>query len=170
VQRATDATPSLPQDYTSAASSVGSAEARSGNGAGPAAAEGDVLIELHDVGKAFGKKAILKGATMKIRRGEAVGIIGALLACGSGANTASVLVDSHNAMLCPCTFWCRVSELTTQTQLCHRWPHSRQTAAQAWQALDITLLPASLRLSRLSAQTCVALQADPAPASPPRCG
>ena len=81
VQRATDATPSLPQDPAYAASGVGSAEARSGNGAGPAAApEGDVLIELHDVGKAFGKKAILKGATMKIRRGEAVGIIGAPLA------------------------------------------------------------------------------------------
>ncbi len=80
-QRATDATPSLRQDPGYAASGAGSAEARTGNGAGPpAAAEGDVLIELHDVGKAFGKKAILKGATMKIRRGEAVGIIGAPLA------------------------------------------------------------------------------------------
>ena len=54
--------------------------ARSGNGAGPPPQPtGDVLIELHDVSKAFGKKDILKGTTLKIRRGEAVGIIGALV-------------------------------------------------------------------------------------------
>ena len=77
-QRATDATSSSSLDSTTtgaaSSSTTSGDESRSGNGAGPA---GDVLIELHDVSKAFGKKAILKGATMKIRRGEAVGIIGA---------------------------------------------------------------------------------------------
>ena len=82
VQRATDATPSLRSGTgsTSTASATAADDSRSGNGAGPA---GDVLIELHDVSKAFGKKAILKGATMKIRRGEAVGIIGARLLLGN---------------------------------------------------------------------------------------
>jgi ATPase subunit of ABC transporter with duplicated ATPase domains len=82
MQRAIDAT-SLPSpvdgsDSSGVSSAISSSgeTARSGNGAGPPA--GDVLIELHDVSKAFGKKAILKGTTLKIRRGEAVGIIGAL--------------------------------------------------------------------------------------------
>ncbi len=36
----------------------------------------DVLIELRDVTKSFGSKRVLEGASFKIRRGEAVGIIG----------------------------------------------------------------------------------------------
>ncbi len=39
-------------------------------------AAGDVLLELRGVFKSFGNKDILRGASMQIRRGEAVGIIG----------------------------------------------------------------------------------------------
>jgi ABC-type transporter Mla maintaining outer membrane lipid asymmetry ATPase subunit MlaF len=42
------------------------------------------LIEFKDVYKSFGDKAILRGASFKIRRGEAVGIIGA---SGTGKST-----------------------------------------------------------------------------------
>lgn len=48
------------------------------------AADPDVLIEFKDVYKTFGDKPILQGATFKIRRGEAVGIIGA---SGTGKST-----------------------------------------------------------------------------------
>ncbi|MEW5316153.1 MAG: hypothetical protein WDW38_007539 [Sanguina aurantia] len=44
----------------------------------------DVLIEFIDVCKSFGDKVILDGASFKIRRGEAVGIIGA---SGTGKST-----------------------------------------------------------------------------------
>jgi ABC-type transporter Mla maintaining outer membrane lipid asymmetry ATPase subunit MlaF len=44
----------------------------------------DVLIEFRDVHKSFGSKRILQGASFKIRRGEAVGIIGA---SGTGKST-----------------------------------------------------------------------------------
>lgn len=44
----------------------------------------DVLIEFVDVYKSFGDKPILQGASFKIRRGEAVGIIGA---SGTGKST-----------------------------------------------------------------------------------
>ncbi len=46
--------------------------------------ETDVLIEFQDVYKAFGEKPILQGASFKICRGEAVGIIGA---SGTGKST-----------------------------------------------------------------------------------
>ncbi|KAL4854458.1 Protein TRIGALACTOSYLDIACYLGLYCEROL 3 [Chlorella vulgaris] len=46
--------------------------------------EGDVLIEFKDVWKSFGSKSILRGATFKVRRGEAVGIIGS---SGTGKST-----------------------------------------------------------------------------------
>lgn len=54
--------------------------------AAPAQAEvdDDVLIEFRDVHKSFGDKQILRGASFKIRRGEAVGIIGA---SGTGKST-----------------------------------------------------------------------------------
>jgi ABC-type transporter Mla maintaining outer membrane lipid asymmetry ATPase subunit MlaF len=45
---------------------------------------GDVLIEFRDVHKSFGDKPILRGASFQIRRGEAVGIIGA---SGTGKST-----------------------------------------------------------------------------------
>ncbi|PNH03814.1 Protein TRIGALACTOSYLDIACYLGLYCEROL 3, chloroplastic, partial [Tetrabaena socialis] len=60
--------------------SVATALQSSGNGA----VEEDVLIEFVDVHKSFGDKCILRGATFKIRRGEAVGIIGA---SGTGKST-----------------------------------------------------------------------------------
>ncbi|GJP57255.1 hypothetical protein CLOM_g16280 [Closterium sp. NIES-68] len=46
--------------------------------------EDDVLIELKDVYKSFGSKHILRGASLKIRRGEAVGVIGP---SGTGKST-----------------------------------------------------------------------------------
>lgn len=46
--------------------------------------EDDVLLEFVDVWKSFGDKRILQGASFKIRRGEAVGIIGA---SGTGKST-----------------------------------------------------------------------------------
>lgn len=54
--------------------------------AGERQADGEVLIELRDVWKTFGDKAVLRGASMKIRRGEAVGIIG-----GSGTGKSTTL-------------------------------------------------------------------------------
>ena len=44
----------------------------------------EVLIELEDVHKAFGGKKILQGTSIRIQRGEAVGIIGA---SGTGKST-----------------------------------------------------------------------------------
>jgi ABC-type transporter Mla maintaining outer membrane lipid asymmetry ATPase subunit MlaF len=48
------------------------------------AEDGEDLIEFVDVHKSFGDKKILQGASFKIRRGEAVGIIGA---SGTGKST-----------------------------------------------------------------------------------
>jgi len=47
--------------------------------------DAEVLIEFVDVHKSFGSKCILRGASFKIRRGEAVGIIGS---SGTGKSTA----------------------------------------------------------------------------------
>jgi len=49
-------------------------------------AAGDILIELDAVHKAFGAKPVLSGASLKIRRGEAVGVIG-----GSGTGKSTTL-------------------------------------------------------------------------------
>jgi len=49
-----------------------------------ATGEEDVLIEVNDVHKSFGSKSVLAGASFKIRRGEAVGIIGP---SGTGKST-----------------------------------------------------------------------------------
>lgn len=46
--------------------------------------DSDILIEFVDVHKSFGDKPILRGASFQIRRGEAVGIIGA---SGTGKST-----------------------------------------------------------------------------------
>jgi ABC-type glutathione transport system ATPase component len=46
--------------------------------------EEDVLIEVCDIHKSFGTKRVLAGASFKIRRGEAVGIIGP---SGTGKST-----------------------------------------------------------------------------------
>ncbi|KAK6144986.1 hypothetical protein DH2020_021806 [Rehmannia glutinosa] len=46
--------------------------------------ESDVLIECRDVCKSFGEKHILRGVSLKIRHGEAVGIIGP---SGTGKST-----------------------------------------------------------------------------------
>ena len=58
----------------------------SGVQAEPSQADDEVLIELRDVWKSFGGKHILKGANIRIRRGEAVGIIG-----GSGTGKSTTL-------------------------------------------------------------------------------
>ncbi|KAG2451766.1 hypothetical protein HYH02_003545 [Chlamydomonas schloesseri] len=50
----------------------------------PGETDEDTLIEFIDVHKSFGDKPILRGASFKIRRGEAVGIIGA---SGTGKST-----------------------------------------------------------------------------------
>lgn len=47
---------------------------------------GDVLLELRDVHKSFGNKRILQGATLQVRRGQAIGIIG-----GSGTGKSTTL-------------------------------------------------------------------------------
>ncbi|CAI5470242.1 unnamed protein product [Closterium sp. Yama58-4] len=65
----------------------GSLKSTSQAGGQRAAQEGsddDVLIELKDVYKSFGSKHILRGASLKIRRGEAVGVIGP---SGTGKST-----------------------------------------------------------------------------------
>ena len=66
-----------------------SKQAASGAGGTPGNAytdpdDAEVLIELRNVTKSFGKKAVLNGASFKIRRGEAVGIIGS---SGTGKST-----------------------------------------------------------------------------------
>lgn len=48
--------------------------------------DNEVLIELKDVHKSFGNKKILRGVSIKIRRGETVGIIG-----GSGTGKSTTL-------------------------------------------------------------------------------
>lgn len=58
--------------------------AGAGERAGAQPAEDDVLIEFRNVHKSFGSKPILRGASFKIRRGEAVGIIGS---SGTGKST-----------------------------------------------------------------------------------
>lgn len=45
----------------------------------------EVLIEFRDVHKSFGSRQVLRGASFCLRRGEAVGIIGA---SGTGKSTA----------------------------------------------------------------------------------
>lgn len=47
---------------------------------------GDVLLELRNVHKSFGSKKILQGATLQVRRGQAIGIIG-----GSGTGKSTTL-------------------------------------------------------------------------------
>lgn len=67
------------------------------------AAESDVLIEFRNVYKSFGDKPILRGASFKIRRGEAVGVIGA---SGTGKSTTLRLAagllapDSGDVIIC----------------------------------------------------------------------
>ncbi|KAG1655319.1 hypothetical protein FOA52_006618 [Chlamydomonas sp. UWO 241] len=66
------------------------------------AVDSDVLIEFQNVYKSFGDNAILRGASFKVRRGEAVGIIGA---SGTGKSTtlriaAGLLApDSGNVLI-----------------------------------------------------------------------
>lgn len=77
--------------------------------------EDDVLIEFRDVHKSFGSKRILQGASFKIRRGEAIGIIGA---SGTGKSTTLRLAagllapDKGEILICGKT---RVGLLSDQT-------------------------------------------------------
>ena len=50
----------------------------------------DVVIEFRDVWKSFGTKAVLRGASFTIKRGEAIGIIGP---SGTGKSTALRLIS-----------------------------------------------------------------------------
>ncbi|QDZ23745.1 ABC transporter [Chloropicon primus] len=52
--------------------------------------EDDVVIEFRDVWKSFGSKGVLRGASFKIKRGEAIGIIGP---SGTGKSTALRLIS-----------------------------------------------------------------------------
>ncbi|CAI5532262.1 unnamed protein product, partial [Closterium sp. Naga37s-1] len=63
---------------------VSSASQAGAQRAAQEASDDDVLIELKDVYKSFGSKHILRGASLKIRRGEAVGVIGP---SGTGKST-----------------------------------------------------------------------------------
>lgn len=51
--------------------------------------DSDVLIECRDIYKSFGEKKILNGVSFKIRRGEAVGIIGP---SGTGKSTVLKII------------------------------------------------------------------------------
>ncbi|XP_078167053.1 non-intrinsic ABC protein 11 isoform X2 [Carex rostrata] len=65
--------------------------------------ESDVLIECRDVHKSFGDKHILKGVSLKIRHGEAVGIIGP---SGTGKSTILKVIagllapDKGDVLIC----------------------------------------------------------------------
>ena len=48
------------------------------------------MIEFRDVWKSFGTKAVLRGASFTIKRGEAIGIIGP---SGTGKSTALRLIS-----------------------------------------------------------------------------
>eukprot|EP00887_Chlorella_sp_A99_P000596 scaffold17.g596.t1 len=72
------------QHLGNGASGPGAGRAPARGGAGAAARDDDVLIEFRDVYKSFGNKHILRGASFKILRGEAVGIIGS---SGTGKST-----------------------------------------------------------------------------------
>lgn len=77
----------MVQDEASIASlNLSEPSTSSSNGTGT---DTDVLVEFRDVHKSFGDKRILNGASFKIRRGEAVGIIGA---SGTGKSTTLRLI------------------------------------------------------------------------------
>lgn len=67
------AAPPTPQSFTPPPAQTPARESK-----------GDILIELRNVHKSFGGKAVLRGTNITIRRGEAVGIIGS---SGSGKST-----------------------------------------------------------------------------------
>lgn len=77
-------------------SSAAVASSGGSRGAGQEDQQEDVLMELRDVAKAFGNKTILSKASFKIRRGEAIGIIGALKEGAPAAQPARIrgAVDS----------------------------------------------------------------------------
>lgn len=80
----------------------------------------DVLIEMKNVYKSFGSKAILRGANITIRRGEAVGIIGG---SGTGKSTTlrimagllmpdAVWLDHFSMSICNCLPLCVATSAT----------------------------------------------------------
>ncbi|KIY95370.1 hypothetical protein MNEG_12590 [Monoraphidium neglectum] len=79
---------SVLQNETSIASLDLAPSTSSSNGVSGLDAE--VLVELKNVHKSFGEKRILNGASFQIRRGEAVGIIGA---SGTGKSTTLRLIS-----------------------------------------------------------------------------
>ena len=120
--------------------------------------DAEVLIELKDVWKSFGSKHILRGANIKIRRGEAVGIIGG---SGTGKSTtlrlmAGLLMPDKVCTPCPytqhltfqqlpetpltfttspvtsCESWCDAPEIMCQDDHQHCLWSSCEGAKQCW--------------------------------------
>ncbi len=79
-----DTSSSNPSSSGETEAMVNGEQPSSSSSSGSTNGEKEVLIELRNVKKAFGSKVVLDGASFKVRRGEAVGIIGP---SGTGKST-----------------------------------------------------------------------------------
>ena len=66
---------------------------------------GDVLLELRDVHKSFGSKIILQGATMQVRRGDAIGIIGRARPVPRTAYLQDIYLHGYGKKRVACVFF-----------------------------------------------------------------